>query len=381
MNERPTSERPSIDRLQGEGPRTATRSRRCAALVCWTFLVVVGLLAGPSIAAERPIAAASLKIQTDHGRAKRVFLFEARDRRLRLRDFDPRGSIVAIIVNGIGDESGASGRIELDPARWVVKLEDDEPVGFKYIDRTASRGGVRKVVWKNDRLKLKARGANWPWKLRSSQDQIWIHVITQDATFCAGFDAGADVRRNKKGRYRAEQAPRPVACLDQICGNGIEEPGEQCDDGNNVDDDGCSNLCTIGTCGSPDYANTYDAIQAVIFEEAAYQCTNNACHGTARSGALDLRAPQSFDELSTRLVPGDASTSLIWQKIAERTLGAPDAPNQAMPIGGSAVTVDELDALAAWIDAGAERDAVVPGTDDLLGVCLPAPDPIPIPIP
>ena len=29
------------------------------------------------------------------------------------------------------------------------------------------------------------------------------------------------------------------------CGNGILEPGEECDDGNQIDDDGCSNTCTL----------------------------------------------------------------------------------------------------------------------------------------
>jgi cysteine-rich repeat protein len=35
-----------------------------------------------------------------------------------------------------------------------------------------------------------------------------------------------------------------VNCGDQFCGNGLMEPGEQCDDGNNIPGDGCTN-CTI----------------------------------------------------------------------------------------------------------------------------------------
>ena len=45
---------------------------------------------------------------------------------------------------------------------------------------------------------------------------------------------------------------RVVGCEDEerVCGNSIIEEGEQCDDGNNVDDDQCSNMCTINTyCG------------------------------------------------------------------------------------------------------------------------------------
>jgi cysteine-rich repeat protein len=35
------------------------------------------------------------------------------------------------------------------------------------------------------------------------------------------------------------------------CGNGVVDAGEQCDDGNNVDDDGCSNSCaSSGECGN-----------------------------------------------------------------------------------------------------------------------------------
>ena len=36
-------------------------------------------------------------------------------------------------------------------------------------------------------------------------------------------------------------------CITPMCGNGTREPGEACDDGNMVDDDGCTSLCEI-TC-------------------------------------------------------------------------------------------------------------------------------------
>jgi cysteine-rich repeat protein len=37
-----------------------------------------------------------------------------------------------------------------------------------------------------------------------------------------------------------------IACPPPICGNGVRESGEACDDGNTVDDDGCHNDCTTG---------------------------------------------------------------------------------------------------------------------------------------
>jgi len=35
----------------------------------------------------------------------------------------------------------------------------------------------------------------------------------------------------------------------QTCGNNIVEEGEECDDGNIIDNDGCTNACTNAVCG------------------------------------------------------------------------------------------------------------------------------------
>jgi len=37
-----------------------------------------------------------------------------------------------------------------------------------------------------------------------------------------------------------------IMCPQPVCGNGIKEPGEQCDDGNTINNDGCRNDCTLG---------------------------------------------------------------------------------------------------------------------------------------
>jgi cysteine-rich repeat protein len=39
-------------------------------------------------------------------------------------------------------------------------------------------------------------------------------------------------------------------CLDSNCGNGVMDPGEDCDDGNTKNGDGCSSSCLIEECGN-----------------------------------------------------------------------------------------------------------------------------------
>jgi cysteine-rich repeat protein len=43
--------------------------------------------------------------------------------------------------------------------------------------------------------------------------------------------------------------PRRICGNRPVCGNGITTPGEDCDDGNTVDTDGCTNDCRLPRCG------------------------------------------------------------------------------------------------------------------------------------
>ncbi|MGH7787203.1 MAG: DUF4215 domain-containing protein, partial [Candidatus Binatia bacterium] len=178
-----------------------------------------------------------------------------------------------------------------------------------------------------------------------------------------------------------------IVCPTPTCGNGMQEPGEECDDGNEFDGDGCRGDCIKTECEV--FANSYDLIQRAIFEN--HGCTNDACHGNAQTGGLDLRAEASYDALLDiasavdpdrhRVEPGDAGLSVLFLKLAGKTL--PDQyPTGATGVGapmpsiGNGLSVDELEALRLWIYGAAPRHGAIKGVAELLNACGAEPQPI-----
>jgi len=181
-----------------------------------------------------------------------------------------------------------------------------------------------------------------------------------------------------------------VICPAAACGNGVQERGEECDDGNEFEGDGCRNDCVATECDA--FPTTYALIQQAIFEN--HGCTNDACHGAAESGGLDLRAgvshanlvdvPSILNPLQKRIEPGDPQNSLFWLKLAAKTLPEQYPADELglgtpMPLGtGPGLSTDELEAVRRWIYAAASETSSVPGVGDLLNGCTPEPEPIEI---
>lgn len=136
-------------------------------------------------------------------------------------------------------------------------------------------------------------------------------------------------------------------------------------------------------------SSTFELIQTQIFEGRG--CTSPTCHGAPASSAaagLDLRAGFSHSSLvnvegrsgAYMLVsPNEQETSLLYQKVAAKTLGTGlpnDISGAAMPSSDDRLSETDLALLRLWIRAGAPRTGLVSGTQELLS-CELQTDPVP----
>jgi cysteine-rich repeat protein len=340
-----------------------------------------------------------LKIDTRREPAKHQFIFSASKELLVFPTHDPAVEGSAILVRWSGSGGGGGGRselIELDPASWKGLGKPAGAKGYKYLDKSASRGGIKTVIYKpgakGGSLKIIAKGAGWDQELTGPNDSVWVHFRVEDEWTCAKF--GGDIKKNEDGFFLAKKAVAPSECPDSVCGNGIVESGETCDDGNLDDLDTCSNGCTIGgECNGEDFDSTFDAIQEIIFDSGVYGCASAGCHGAAvPSGGLSLKVGESYAELvdvastidpgTKRVVPAEPALSVLYDKVhARNMLTTTTFGGSPMPIGLTALSDEHLQALYEWIRGGAPEDSVVAGTAELLATCLPDPDPLTIPEP
>ena len=193
-----------------------------------------------------------------------------------------------------------------------------------------TRGGIRRVIYKEGQIKIRGGGKNWSWLPSQEQESIQVLIQLENEWYCS--ELGGTVQVNKAGHFRARDAAAPPACPSQVCGNRIVEAGEACDDGNLNDEDGCTALCEVSTCEGESFATTFEAIQSVVFE--GYGCDEALfCHGSAGNPAGDLLllAGESYDNLvdipadngqasDPRVKPGEPAQSYLYQKLAAATL-------------------------------------------------------------
>lgn len=152
---------------------------------------------------------------------------------------------------------------------------------------------------------------------------------------------------------------------------------------------GTARPADAGDC-QQQFDGTFAMIQSAIFERRG--CTSSLCHDAASSmGGLNLTVGVAYDNLidvavgsiaprpgMRRVSPAKKENSLLWLNVAAATLpGEWTAPLRPMPLGGlPPLTLDELEVIRLWIESGAPRTGVVPGTGELLNACLPLPAPL-----
>jgi cysteine-rich repeat protein len=364
---------------------------RCLAAP-FALLLAGALAAGAASAHEQnfPIPGDQVQIRTDQGPGTESFSFQATGPQVLLLGHDPTANSSALLVRGVGPNAGRTPLIELAQGSWTPTAQ-----GFAYTDPTGDRGGVTNVVLEGGQLSIQASGSGWPWSPAGPQDAVWVQLRVEEEWYCAAFVAGsATIVENQAGHFEATDAPAPAACPEQVCGNRIVEPGEQCDDGNLVDNDGCDSQCHFSECSAQDYPTTYDAIQHVIFE--GYGCAGGACHDSlSHQGDLDLTAANSYEQLLgadglgepspnylyKRVEPSEPSLSLLYLKVLAKKQPIEENVGSPMPVSTQELLDQHLEALRLWIRGGAPHDGVVEGTSDLLGACLPPPSPLKIPVP
>jgi hypothetical protein len=128
--------------------------------------------------------------------------------------------------------------------------------------------------------------------------------------------------------------------------------------------------------------DSFAAIQAVIFDGKG--CSGGGCHsGRSPANGMNLANGRSYSAIFNitaeaggglkRILPGDAASSYLYRKVSARTSpGSFQISGNPMPLAETALSADQLAALALWIDAGAPqfgRAGELNEIERLLGLC------------
>ncbi len=366
----------------------------CRLLLLCLLFAALGAPRARAHDATFPIAGDAILIQTDLGAGTEVFQFEAAGPEVPLLDHDPRQDGTSIFVRGVGADAGRSALATLDRNLWSATAS-----GYAYDDPAGTRGGITHVTLEAGVLSIQGSGANWGWSPAGSQDEVWLHMRIADTSFCSQFPS-LYTTSNTAGHFEASGAPAPFECPTQICGDGVPQAPESCDDGNLATGDGCEATCETGPCNAQSFDSTFQAIQTVVFE-GGYGCTDGTCHDpVSPKNGLELTSAVAYEELLgtaglgepshdypflNLVQPGDEDLSYLFIKLAAKTYPNSEFsvdPGVSMPSGGKvALSEEHLEAVRKWIRGGAPREGVVDGTQVLLGTCLPPATPLKIPVP
>jgi cysteine-rich repeat protein len=116
--------------------------------------------------------------------------------------------------------------------------------GFRYKDKAGTAGGVQKVLYKLGKLSIKAKGPAYTPPIVGPVSFADVRFDVGDEHYCGRFST---FTRNQANQVRAAG---PTEACQVVCGDGILEGAEDCDDGNVDEGDGCDTNCTASSCGN-----------------------------------------------------------------------------------------------------------------------------------
>lgn len=87
-------------------------------------------------------------------------------------------------------------------------------------------------------------------------------------------------------------SPDDTGETESVCPNGVVEQGEECDDGNNLNTDGCTNACTNPICGD---SITLTGIEECDDAGESRSCNSDCSEAMCGDGVLNMTAGEECD--------------------------------------------------------------------------------------
>lgn len=185
-------------------------------------------------------------------------------RRLVAKD-SPNPKADKIVFKYVNDPALFTLQNPLCPASSSIRLYDSNSVhaviplncnnwkvagsGYKYRETPSGAGSLRKISYRLGRLLVTLKGA--PYSADPVSGPVTFvetRVTIGPADYCGRFASPPSTF--KKNTATSVVAKGPTGVCISLCGNGILEGSEACDDGNLVSGDGCDANCTPTGCGN-----------------------------------------------------------------------------------------------------------------------------------
>ena len=112
---------------------------------------------------------------------------------------------------------------------------------------------------------IKAGGGAFPWNGDGAPEHVEVMFRLGQEWHCASA-TGATSGRG----FRAKNQFAPAGCAPLVCGDGVRQLGEACDDGNVEDADSCTNTCVRGVCNQQSFGSTWARCSGLAFRATLF---------------------------------------------------------------------------------------------------------------